>query len=144
VVGVMATIACDIITQDGRRKTSGKDHCIVMHATTDEMSTSASFFATADWRLDLHHFVLENSGIPVPFRIQTNSLKVLDLEFQVLDEIISRYKPEKNSHLNNEQPSFTKYILSPRTTAQYKQHFGNDGGMREVLRRDKVAIHVLK
>jgi hypothetical protein len=45
--------------------------------------------------------MLENPGIPLPFRIQTVSQKVLDLEFKVLDEIIYRYKPEKNSHLNN-------------------------------------------
>jgi len=32
--------------------------------------------------------VLENPGIPLPFRIQTVSQKVLDLEFKVLDEII--------------------------------------------------------
>ncbi|KAG4273458.1 hypothetical protein FPRO04_09581 [Fusarium proliferatum] len=32
--------------------------------------------------------VLENPGIPLPFRIQTVSLKVPDLEFKVLDEII--------------------------------------------------------
>jgi hypothetical protein len=34
------------------------------------------------------YYVLENPGIPLPFRIQTNSLKVLDLKFKVLDEII--------------------------------------------------------
>jgi hypothetical protein len=34
------------------------------------------------------HRVLENPGIPLPFRAQTNSLKVLELEFKVLDEII--------------------------------------------------------
>jgi hypothetical protein len=49
--------------------------------------------------------LLENQGIPLPFRIQTNSLKVLKLEFKVLDEIIQRYIPEKNSHLNNKQSS---------------------------------------
>jgi hypothetical protein len=32
--------------------------------------------------------MLENPGIPLPFRIQTNSLEVLELEFKVLDEII--------------------------------------------------------
>jgi hypothetical protein len=32
--------------------------------------------------------LLENLGIPLPFKIQTNSLKVLELEFRVLDEII--------------------------------------------------------
>jgi hypothetical protein len=32
--------------------------------------------------------MLENPGIPLPFRIQTVGLKVLDLEFKVLDEII--------------------------------------------------------
>jgi hypothetical protein len=32
--------------------------------------------------------LLENPGIPLPFRIQTVSLKVLDLKFKVLDEII--------------------------------------------------------
>jgi hypothetical protein len=32
--------------------------------------------------------VLESPGIPLAFRIQTNSLKVLDLKFKVLDEII--------------------------------------------------------
>jgi hypothetical protein len=32
--------------------------------------------------------MLENPEIPLPFRIQTVSLKVLDLEFKVLDEII--------------------------------------------------------
>ncbi|KAM5528654.1 hypothetical protein FOXYSP1_19135 [Fusarium oxysporum f. sp. phaseoli] len=48
--------------------------------------------------------MLENPGIPLPFRIQTNSLKVLDLKFKVLDEIIIQ-----------------KYIFSPSTTAQYKQ-----------------------
>jgi hypothetical protein len=32
--------------------------------------------------------VLENPGIPLPFRIQTVSLKVLDLKFKVLDTII--------------------------------------------------------
>ncbi|KAM5529382.1 hypothetical protein FOXYSP1_17226 [Fusarium oxysporum f. sp. phaseoli] len=48
--------------------------------------------------------MLENPGIPLPFRIQTNSLKVLDLKFKVL-----------------EQSSFIKYIFSPSTTAQYKQ-----------------------
>jgi hypothetical protein len=31
--------------------------------------------------------LLENPWIPLPFRIQTVSLKVLDLEFKVLDEI---------------------------------------------------------
>jgi hypothetical protein len=31
--------------------------------------------------------LLENPGIPLPFRIQTASLKVLDLKFKVLDEI---------------------------------------------------------
>ncbi|KAL3599809.1 hypothetical protein FPOAC2_04037 [Fusarium poae] len=36
--------------------------------------------------------VLENPGIPLPFR---------------------RYKPEKNSHINNEQSSFIKYIFHP-------------------------------
>ncbi|RKK77815.1 hypothetical protein BFJ71_g16645 [Fusarium oxysporum] len=46
-------------------------------------------------------FLSENPGIPLPFRLQTFSLKVLDLEFKVLDEIIQRYKPEKNSHLNS-------------------------------------------
>jgi hypothetical protein len=49
---------------------------------------------------------LENPGIPLIFRIQTVGLKVLD-------EIIQRYKPEKNSHLNNEQPSFIKYSFHP-------------------------------
>jgi hypothetical protein len=34
------------------------------------------------------HRVLENPGILLPFRVQTNSLKVLELEFKVLDEII--------------------------------------------------------
>jgi hypothetical protein len=34
------------------------------------------------------NLLLENPGIPLPFRIQTNSLKVLDLKFKVLDEII--------------------------------------------------------
>jgi hypothetical protein len=57
--------------------------------------------------------VLENPGIPLPFRIQTNGLKVVDLEFTVLDEIISRYKPEKNSHLNNQQSSFIKIYFHP-------------------------------
>jgi hypothetical protein len=33
-------------------------------------------------------YLLENPGIPLLFRIQTNSLKVLDLKFKVLDEII--------------------------------------------------------
>ena len=33
-----------------------------------------------------------NPRIPLPFRIQTSSLKVLDLEFKVLDGIIQRYK----------------------------------------------------
>jgi hypothetical protein len=66
--------------------------------------------------------LLENPGIPLIFRIQTVSLKVLDLKFKVLDEIIQRYKPEKDSHLNNEQQSYTKKkIFSPSTTAQYKQ-----------------------
>jgi hypothetical protein len=55
---------------------------------------------------------LENPGTPLPFRVQTHSLKVLDLEFKVLDEMIERYKPEKNSHLNIEQSSFTKYIFT--------------------------------
>jgi hypothetical protein len=32
--------------------------------------------------------LLENPGIHLPYRIQTVSLKVLDLEFKVLDEII--------------------------------------------------------
>jgi len=32
--------------------------------------------------------VLENLGIPLIFRIQTVSLKVLDLKFKVLDKII--------------------------------------------------------
>jgi hypothetical protein len=32
--------------------------------------------------------VLGNPGIPLPSRIQTVILKVLDLEFKVLDEII--------------------------------------------------------
>jgi hypothetical protein len=32
--------------------------------------------------------LLENPGIPLPFRIQTISLKVLDLKFKVLDTII--------------------------------------------------------
>jgi hypothetical protein len=32
--------------------------------------------------------LLKNPGIPLPFRVQTVSLKVLDLEFKVLDEII--------------------------------------------------------
>jgi len=31
---------------------------------------------------------LENPDIPLPFRIQTDSLKVLELEFKVLDETI--------------------------------------------------------
>jgi hypothetical protein len=31
--------------------------------------------------------LLENPGIPLLFRIQTVSLKVLDLKFKVLDEI---------------------------------------------------------
>jgi hypothetical protein len=35
-----------------------------------------------------HYPMLENPEIPLPFRIQTVSLKVLDLEFKVLDEII--------------------------------------------------------
>ncbi|KAM5529441.1 hypothetical protein FOXYSP1_17285 [Fusarium oxysporum f. sp. phaseoli] len=48
--------------------------------------------------------MLENPGIPLIFRIQTVSLKVLDLMFKVLDNQV-----------------FIKYILSPRTTAQYKQ-----------------------
>jgi hypothetical protein len=46
-------------------------------------------------------FLSENPGIPLPFRLQTFSLKVLDLEFKILVEIIQRYKPEKNSHLNS-------------------------------------------
>jgi hypothetical protein len=44
--------------------------------------------------------VLENPGIALLFRIQTVSLKVLDLKFKVLDTIIWRYKPENNSQLN--------------------------------------------
>jgi hypothetical protein len=44
-----------------------------------------------------------NPRIPLPFRIQTSSLKVLDLEFKVLDGIIQRYKPEKSSLNNNNQ-----------------------------------------
>jgi hypothetical protein len=32
--------------------------------------------------------LLENPGIPLSFRIQTVSLKVLDLKFKVLDTII--------------------------------------------------------
>jgi hypothetical protein len=31
--------------------------------------------------------LLENPGIPLPFRIQTVSLEVLNIEFNVLDEI---------------------------------------------------------
>ncbi|KAM5529563.1 hypothetical protein FOXYSP1_17407 [Fusarium oxysporum f. sp. phaseoli] len=31
--------------------------------------------------------MLENPGIPLPFRIQIVSLKVLDLKFKVLDTI---------------------------------------------------------
>ncbi|KAM5527088.1 hypothetical protein FOXYSP1_20600 [Fusarium oxysporum f. sp. phaseoli] len=53
--------------------------------------------------------MLENPGIPLPFSIQTVSLKdlTLDLKFKFLDEIVY----------------FIKYI-SPSTTAQYKQHLG--------------------
>ncbi|KAM5529152.1 hypothetical protein FOXYSP1_16996 [Fusarium oxysporum f. sp. phaseoli] len=51
------------------------------------------------------HLLLENPGIPLIFRIQTVSLKVLDLKFKVLDTT-----------------KFHKNILSPSTTAQYKQH----------------------
>jgi hypothetical protein len=40
-------------------------------------------------------------GNPLPFRIQTVSLKVLNLKFKVLDEINKRYKPEKSFHFNN-------------------------------------------
>ncbi|KAM5527651.1 hypothetical protein FOXYSP1_20013 [Fusarium oxysporum f. sp. phaseoli] len=54
--------------------------------------------------------MLENPGIPLPFRIQTNSLKVLDLKFKVLDEIIKKKK-----------------IYSPSTTAQYKQQIMSPG-----------------
>jgi hypothetical protein len=32
--------------------------------------------------------MLENPGIPLPFRIQANSLEVLELMFKVPDEII--------------------------------------------------------
>jgi hypothetical protein len=32
--------------------------------------------------------LLENPRIPLPFRIQTVSLRVLDLDFEVLDDII--------------------------------------------------------
>jgi hypothetical protein len=32
--------------------------------------------------------MLENTGIPLPFRIQTVGLKVPDLKIKVLDEII--------------------------------------------------------
>jgi hypothetical protein len=38
--------------------------------------------------VEVFEYLLENPGIPLPFRIQTNSLKALDLEFKVLDEII--------------------------------------------------------
>ncbi|KAM5528399.1 hypothetical protein FOXYSP1_18880 [Fusarium oxysporum f. sp. phaseoli] len=48
--------------------------------------------------------MLENPGIPLPFRIQTVSLKVLDLKFKVLGN---------NQVLQNP--------FSPSTTAQYKQ-----------------------
>jgi hypothetical protein len=39
-------------------------------------------------RDDLRELMLENPGIPLPFRIQTVSLKVQDLKFKVLDTII--------------------------------------------------------
>jgi hypothetical protein len=32
--------------------------------------------------------VLENPGIPLPFRVQTVNPKVLDLEFKFLEEMI--------------------------------------------------------
>ncbi|KAH7186782.1 hypothetical protein DER44DRAFT_126791 [Fusarium oxysporum] len=54
--------------------------------------------------------MLENPGIPLPFRIQTISLKVLDLKLKVLDII-----------------KFYKKIFSPRTTAQYKQQLKQEG-----------------
>jgi hypothetical protein len=57
--------------------------------------------------------VLENPGIPLPFKIQTISLTVLDLKFKVLDEIIWRYKPEKNSHLHNRAIKFHKIHFHP-------------------------------
>jgi hypothetical protein len=31
--------------------------------------------------------MMENPGIPLPFKIHTNSLEVLELQFKVLDEI---------------------------------------------------------
>jgi hypothetical protein len=42
---------------------------------------------------------------PLPFRIQTGSLRVLD-------EIIYKYKPEKNSHLHNEPSNFIRYVFT--------------------------------
>ncbi|KAM5528524.1 hypothetical protein FOXYSP1_19005 [Fusarium oxysporum f. sp. phaseoli] len=57
-----------------------------------------------------YYLLLENPGIPLPFRIQTNSLKVLDLKFKVLDNQVIQ-----------------KYIFSPSTTAQYKQQVMSPG-----------------
>ncbi|KAM5528379.1 hypothetical protein FOXYSP1_18860 [Fusarium oxysporum f. sp. phaseoli] len=69
--------------------------------------------------------MLENPGIPLPFRIQTVSLKVLDLKFKVLDTIIIYI-----------------YIFSPSTTAQYKQQDRSRSGLR-IAARIAAAAAVL-
>jgi hypothetical protein len=66
-------------------------------------------------------------GIRLIFRIQTVSLKVLDLKFKVLDDptgdinsrriLISKREKEKK-----EKSGFIQCIFLPNTTAQYKQH----------------------
>jgi hypothetical protein len=52
------------------------------HARTKHIDIQWHYVRKSDGML------LENLGIPHPFRIHTNSLKVLELEFKVLDKYL--------------------------------------------------------
>jgi uncharacterized protein YjeT (DUF2065 family) len=60
----------------------------VLARTWSELREAAYEISLQALSNDRYTLVLEIPGIPVIFRIQTVSLKVLDLKFKVLDEII--------------------------------------------------------